>query len=60
LYDNPDCTNDGTYHWSVAGENIMQEVVDDACEDRVLGLTGTWDKLDTIVMLQLSGSWTKM
>lgn len=59
FYDNPECESDGTYKWSVASEKLSLEAVDDACDGRVLGLSGTWDKLETTVMLQLSGSWTK-
>jgi|GEM_PF-3309953 len=58
-YDNPDCPEDGLYNWSVTSNNLTLEAVDDACTPRVGGMAGTWDRLDTTVMHQLLGSWTK-
>lgn len=58
-YDNPDCGNDGIYTWSVSNNRLVLEVKDDVCEARVTGMSGTWDRLDTTAMHELSGSWTK-
>lgn len=41
-YDDPDCTSNGIYNWSVTNEKLLLEVVEDACAARVGGMSGTW------------------
>ena len=58
-FDNPDCDNDGRYTWTVSNNKLTLVVVDDPCQARVTGMTGTWDRLDTTAMHLLSDSWAK-